>query len=191
MSDVIPGYEEINRAWGQNPREMRKPTGPEAIKACRLLIQEGFRAFGPGPGKYRILRKRRFKLTSGIRRTYPRGGTWYVNPDERGLGLAEIVHSVSHHVHAVVHPRHKGHEFHAGIELHLVQYCRKMRWIEDGFKMRGKVEKIAPTRDEKLAAKIVSANTRLKTWQTKAKRATTAIRKLQNQIKRWEKANVA
>ena len=186
MEENISGYQEINSAWGQDPRTMRKPTGPEAIKACRLLIKEGFRAFGTGPKDYRIKTKRVFKLTSGRRRTRRLRGVWHVNPNERNQGLAEIVHSVSHYIHRQVHPNHGGHTFHAGIELHLVKYCLKMRWVEDGFKIKSAAPKPKPTRTANMMLRIIRINTRLKTWKTKAKRALTAIKKLEKQAKLLE-----
>lgn len=191
MSDVISGYQEINDMWGQDPKTMRKPTGPEAIKACRLLIKEGFRAFGDGPKDHRVRQRRTFKLTSGRRSTYPRSGVWYVNPNERNRGLAEIVHSVSHVIHNRVHPHHAGHSFHVSIERHLVEYCLKMRWIEDGFKMKVRAPKAKPTPVDRKVIRLDSARKRLKAWQTKAKRAQTAIKKLAQQIKRTEKALAA
>jgi hypothetical protein len=185
MSDhELTGYASVNASWGCDPREMRKPTDKEAIKACRLLLAEGFRAFGqPAAAK----RKRKFELTSGRRRTWPRSGIWYVNPNECNMGFAEIVHSVSHWVHREVNPgfsrlRGGGHQGHVTVEQHLVDFVKAKRWIEDGLKVAQ--DKPEPTGEEKKAKRILTLQERLKKWETKKKRAETAIKKLGASIKR-------
>lgn len=185
----LEGYSSVNSAWGVDPRAMRKPTGKEALKACRLLLAEGLREFG---SKELARRKRRFKLTSGRNHTWPVGHVrgvqvWNVNPDECGLGFAEIIHSVSHWVHRKVNPglvrqRGGGHNGHAHIEQHLVEFAIKRRWVEDGLKVRP--EKPAPSSDERRAIRLASLESRLKTWRTKERRAATAIKKLNASIRR-------
>jgi len=137
METNLTGYASINNAWGSDPRQMRKPSDKEAIKACRLLLREGFRAFGR-PDLARKTRK--FKITSGRRKTWPRNGVWSVNPDQCGMGFAEIAHMVSHYIHRYVNPglwRQRGgsHSGHALVEQHLVDYAVQHRWVEDGLKV--------------------------------------------------------
>jgi hypothetical protein len=194
--DNLQGYESVNNSWACDTREMRKPTGKEALKACRLLLREGFRAFG---SRRQVTRKRRFKLTSGRNRTWPVGSetsrrgeivqVWNVNPNECNLGFAEIIHSVSHWVHQAVNPglvrQHGGgHNGHAHIEQYLVDWVRKQRWVEYGLKVRP--DKPKPTKDEKKAAKLASTLKRLEAWRAKERRATTAIRKLNASVKRLQ-----
>lgn len=180
----LVGYAAINGAWGSDPSKLRKPTDKEAIKACRLLLAEGFRAYG----KPQLARqKRKFKITSGRRHTWPRHGVWNVNPDSCGRGFAEIVHAVSHWVHRRVNPglarqRNGGHNGHAQVEAHLVKFVLKKRWIEDGMKIKEAV-KVAPSKDDKLEARKAKLQTRLAKWRTKQKRATTAIRKIEKSLK--------
>lgn len=182
----LDGYASVNSAWGVDPHTMRKPTEKEAIKACRLLLREGFRAFGrPDLAK----RKRKFQITSGRRSTWPRSGVWYVNPDEDGLGFAEIIHSVSHYVHRIVNPglrnqRGGGHNGHAHIEQYLVDYVIKKRWVEDGLKVTP--DKASPSRGERRDLRRAKLEQRLKAWRTKEKRATTAIKKINASLKRME-----
>lgn len=183
---LLAGYAALNASWGCDPRTMRKPSPKEAIKACRLLLAEGFRAFDR-PDLAR--RKRKFKLTSGRNYTWPHSGVWRVNPDQCGTGFAEIVHMVSHYVHREVNPglarkRGGGHEGHVMVEQHLVDFVRRKRWVEDG--MRVAPEKVAPSKDDRRAQRKSRLERRLKSWQTKSKRAATAIKKLSAQLKRFE-----
>jgi hypothetical protein len=177
----LPGYGEVNAAWNCDTKTMRKPTDKEALKACRLLIAEGYRAFGDG----RKAPKHEFKITRGRNHTWKRNGIFYVNPDEDCEGFAEIVHSVSHWIHRRCQPRHGAHSFHASIEKHLVQFVIKKRWIQDGLKVRATA--IKPRQDirEMRKAKIQA---RLKAWQAKQKRANNAVKKLQKQLRRYENA---
>ncbi|MDR5726258.1 MAG: hypothetical protein RB191_02195 [Terriglobia bacterium] len=191
----VQGYISVNSAWGGDPHTMRKPTDKEALKACRLLLVEGFRAFGR-PSQVR--RKRKFRIARGRTKTWPTTGVfvkgysvqvWNVNPDECGMGFAEIIHSVSHWVHNAVNPgltRGRGgvHNGHAHIEQHLVDYVIKRRWVEDGLKVRE--AKPAPTKDERRNARRLALEARLKWWQGRERRAGTAIKKLTAAIKRMK-----
>lgn len=181
------------------PHTLRKPTDKEALKACRLLLKEGFRAFSKN--KHHITRRREFVLTSGNRSTWPAktlsNGTqvWRVNPNECNLGFAEIIHSVSHWVHNVVNPgltrQHGGgHNGHAMIELHLVEFVQKRRWIEDGMKIKPSAV-IVITKEHKINARKAKLEARLSKWLTKQKRANTAVKKLQNQLKRYARLDDA
>ena len=81
-----------------------------------------------------------FFITSGRRVTWPRNGVWSVNPDQCGMGFAEIAHMVSHYIHRYVNPglwRQRGgsHSGHALVEQHLVDYAVQHRWVEDGLKV--------------------------------------------------------
>lgn len=155
------------------------PTPEEAIRGARLLLAEGFRLHD----KRKLNRKWMFRITSGNRQTRPSvRGVFMVNPDEAPLGgWAEIVHSISHHVHHRVNPRLSGHQFHAFTEERLVAYA-----IARGFHLGALKRKPRAAKDP-VAVKRAALAARLKGWTTKAKRADTAIRKITAQIKRLDK----
>jgi hypothetical protein len=164
-------YAEINATW---PKEMKAPTGKEAIKGARLLIREGFRFHG---FLAKANRKRIFRLTSGNRRTRFLRGIWQVNPDLYGQGWRYIVHSISHHIHFQVHPTKRPHEFHALTERHLIEYVLAKGWLEGGLKCRETVKPIIDVKAKRAALVAL----KLKRWETKRKRAETAIKKLKRQ----------
>lgn len=179
----MPSYGEVNGLWPEGPLPV--PSGAEAIAGARLLIREGFRFHGKD--KRWIMQKRQFKLTSGNRRrTWPRNGVWYVNPDEKydhGGGWRAIIHNISHYVHWRVMPHMGGHEFHSMTEAHLIRFALERGFLEGRLK---RPEKEKPPRDRK-AERHAAAVLRLKRWETKAKRADTAIKKLRATVRRYER----
>jgi hypothetical protein len=172
----VAKYESVNGAWPAGTRDGRdlKPTPQEAIAGFRRLFRK---AFGrPYRGK--------LILTSGSRRTWygskPR--TIRVNPDERGGGWHEIVHSVSHMASRELYREGHGPR-HAFIERELIKLVVDGGWLE------GKLR-----RDPKPAAEINPVQTRrnatlasIARWTTKAKRADTALRKLRRRLRYYDR----
>lgn len=118
--------ETVNSLW---PAQLPKPTGQEAIAGCQLLIREALRFYGYP--RQVVMRRRTFRLTTGRRVTRRRRGVWHVNPDERGRGWMEIVHSVGHWAHGYRYPKLGGHDIsHAAIERHLIRYVLDQGWLD-------------------------------------------------------------
>lgn len=167
-------YDELNKSW---PADTPIPTDAEAIAGARLLIAEGFRYYEkPDPNK-----KRKFKITSGNRHTWPHGGTFMVNPNYRWRpGWPGMVHSISHYVHSRCTSR-KAHEMHLFIERHLVGYA-----IEKGFHL-GKLARPKKEKPPVVVQKLSKVDAAIKKWKTKEKRAATALKKLERQKRYYEK----
>jgi len=177
LSATRQRYVAVNGAW---PEAVPTPTPEEAIAGCRLLLREGFRFYGLTA---HVKRKRTFKITSGNRHTWPRRGTWKVNP----RNWHNIVHAVSHWCFSSRYPSRTGvrpHDpGHAAIEKHLIEYVINQGWL-DGKLKRPKKEK--PKTDPKAdrAARVVLS---IKRWETKKKRAETALKKLRKQQRYYDR----
>lgn len=168
-------YEKVNGQW---PDIVPALTGDEAIAAAKRL--------------YRFTMKKSWKgkwaLTSGRRYTWPRGGTFYVNPD-RGDGLhggwRDLIHMMSHYCHRQLHPNHKPHDGrHHFLEKEMVAYVLQQRWLTG--KLR-KAEGPKPSVAQVIGAEQERLAAQLKRWETKRKRADTAIRKLRQKAARLER----
>jgi len=176
-------YARVNGAW---PEATPKPTAQEAIAGTRLLLREGFRFYGMAS---HANQKRKFKITSGRRHTWPRRGVWHVNPDRTHSAFAgwkEIVHSVSHWCHAKRYPDIRGHDIsHAALEKHLVEYVIAKAWLQGALKREPRPA--SPKADVR-SVRYQRVLLKLQAWRTKAKRAKTAITKLEKQQRYYEKA---
>lgn len=179
-------YDAVNASWPANTREGRdlKPTPAEAKAAARLLYnrfaKDGKKWTGP-------IKARNVRLTSGRNHTYSRDWrqqTLNVNPDQRGGGWHELVHSLSHHVEYVLYGEQGHGSRHAFIEAEMVRHVVASGWL-DGKLKRPERSPAPPT--DKRAAKLANVRDRLKRWETKAKRAATAIRKLRAAERRLTK----
>jgi hypothetical protein len=179
-------YERVNQTWpaGTNDGRDLKPTAQEAVAACRRL--------------YRFAMKKPFKgivrATSGNRRggftteTDPRNkyrviSVIEVNPDRWGGGWHEVVHMMSHYCAWRLHPGAKSHgPQHHWVELQMVEHVVKSGWLDGKLKrpekVKAPVDRVAKNRERVLA--------RIKRWETKRKRAETALRKLRRSARRYE-----
>lgn len=179
-------YTDIN-----NGREYPKLTRVDAGKATRVLL----RHFGsprdacmradyngePTAAKRaeldRILRNWTDGHRSGARRC------WASTTPTRGhdTGWGRLIHDVSHIVHNYRHPKERPHgPIHSVIERE-VQVFVEMSGLLDA-----KPRQVLSL-DEKRAQRFDLYAARLKRWETKAKRANTAIRKLKTQMRRLQR----
>jgi hypothetical protein len=150
-------YDTVNATW---PTDLPTLTPREAITAAKRLYRFGMKR--PFRGKV--------KLTSGNRYTWPRGGVLYVNPDR---GWPHLVHMISHLVHRRTHADKRPHDFrHEFLEGEMVRHVVKSGWLTG--KLR-RPEKAKPQVRQVRYDRILA---RLSSWERKAKRAATAIRKL-------------
>lgn len=175
---VVKRYDRVNAAW---PATVPELTAQEAVPAARLLRKHAFKLYG------RTAKARPVKLTSGRRYTYVRGGVFYVNPGPkhgRG-GWDNLVHDISHYVHSIVHPDKSGHDQrHEWLERELREYVVAKGWLDGKLK---KPDRAKPGKREVKHAKLHGIMARLARWQSKAKRAATAIRKLERQRRYYER----
>lgn len=165
-------YKQISDAWSGRGREVL--TDAECIEIVRRLYREFMGT--PWKGKYMI--------TSGNRHTWPRRGFYYVNPNEDGKGISEIVHSMSHYVHYHKSKERPHSATHAALELRMVRFVWSSGAMDGRFKRESKPE---PTRDDLIKANLSRIEAGIKRWQTKAKRAETALKKLAKQRRYYER----
>lgn len=174
-------YASVNGAW---PAELPALSDEEAIELVRRLYCKFM-------GRRKCLP---IKIASGNRHTWVRRGVWHVNPRSTNgwrfgfdNGWREIVHSVSHYVHWRKFPSHKNHDgtgTHAWIERQMIEHVVKSGWLDGKLKPRPKMVKPAPTADEIARAKLTGLDARIKRWESKRRRAETALAKLARQRRR-------
>lgn len=167
-------YQSVNGAWPEGTRDGRdlKPTPQEARAGARKLYRIAMGKSWTGP----------VKITSGRRYTYPRWGVFSVNPDQRGGGWHEIVHSISHYAARRLYGEAHGPR-HAFIERELIKAVVNGGWLEG--KLR-KPEKPKVAADIK-AIRRQRVLDRMEAWESKKKRAETALRKLRRQQAYYER----
>lgn len=159
-------YSRVNAKW---PAQVPALTGPEALGAAKRLYR-----FGMGHAF-----RGRWALTSGNRFSYPRGGVFYVNA---GKGWSHLVHDISHHVHSLKYPKHRAHDAtHTEIERDMVDYVLAKGWLA------GTLKRAERAKPDPRALAYQSVVARLKRWESRAKRAATAIKKLRRAKARHEK----
>jgi hypothetical protein len=157
-------YRDVNDEW-------RTPLAPITGKASGKLFTKLVVKFG---GRKMSLPRfaRRFNRSWADPKGRHAGGP--------GPGLPRMVHDASHWVHEKLHPHAKTHcSPHAELERAMIQHVIAKGWHLP----KAKPAKAKPSVDDKLA--LVDAAT--KRWTTKAKRAATALRKLQAKRRRLER----
>jgi len=101
-------------------------------------------------------------------------------------GWGRLVHDTSHEVFRFQYPTKQPHDpLHARWEADFAEYVASNDWLQGGLKPPAKAK---PTKEEARTKKIASVEARMKAWETKLKRTTTALRKLRAQSSRLHKA---
>lgn len=165
-------YRRVNATWPEG-MTVGNPalTADEAVRAAKRLYRFGMKRTWRGP----------VHVGSGNRYTWIRRGVMTVNPEH---GWHQLVHMLSHYCHRRLHPDERPHGgVHARMEIRMIKEVLKRGWLNGGLKSEPKPE---PTLDEKRAKKLAGLLARQKQWITRAKRATTALKKLARQIKRMQ-----
>lgn len=175
MTPQAEAYGHANAQWPENVPPL---DGAEAIAAAKRLYRK-FRG-RPYNGKW--------KLVSGNRHTWPNNHVFSVNPNRTNLkpghppGWHDIVHEMSHWVFYCLHPNLSPHDRrHAYLERDMIKYVVEQGWLDGRLKPKPKAAK--PVTEVRYAAVL----TKLAKWNTKLKRAQTAIRKLQKQKRYYER----
>jgi len=168
-------YQSVNGAWPDG--DLPVPTSQEAISAAKRL--------------YRLVMKRPFKgkikPTSGRRYTYIRRGVMFVNANGHHFGgWRDIVHDLSHYCHRRLYPRHKPHGgkgTHAWIEREMIEHAVNSGWLDGKLKRPDK----APRERNVIAERQARILARITAWESKRKRAETALKKLRRQAKYYDR----
>lgn len=164
-------YERVNATWGDHPMQM--PLTPEeAVRAARKLYR-----FETGRSYLKPIRVGSGRIITG----YASRGL-VVNPNRRhatDAGWRDVVHCLSH----AFCPRPHGGE-HARCEIRFIKEVLKRGWLDGSLKDEPKPEK--PPVDKR-AVKYARTLTAIKRWETKAKRADTALKKLRRSLRAQER----
>lgn len=171
-------YHTVNGQWPEGTNEGRslKPTPQEALDAAKKLYTVAMEG-KTWSGKW--------ELTSGNRYTWPRYGTFRVNPDQRGGGWHELVHCISHYAARRLYNEGHGPR-HRFIERTLIQHVVDNGWLDGALKKEER-PKATKTTQMKRIAELARINQRIARWSTKMKRAQTALKKLEASKKRYER----
>lgn len=170
MTTIAELYERANTLW---PNSMPPLTYPEAVRAAKRL--------------YRFVRGKRcdweFREASG------RVGTWmgagqifHINPAGDGghVGWDGLIHNLSHWLYYQTPGYDKPHsKGHARLEARMIKQVLRRGWLSGALQDKPKVPKKA---DE-----LARIDAKAARWQSKLKRAQTALRKLARQRKYYEK----
>ncbi len=113
--------------------------------------------------------------TAGGRRCW--ASTTPTDSSNHFKGWGRLIHDVSHIVFSARHPSFRPHDGgHATLEREIAEYVVRKGWLEPKPKIDPKVVRAARLR------------TRLQRWESKAKRAQNAIKKLRRTLARYETA---
>jgi hypothetical protein len=142
------------------PKIMPKVTHEEALRAANRIFEH----FTKRADRYR--RARRVWISSRLRTNHS------------NKGWARIVHDVSHNIFGHIYPSRRDHDpLHAHYEIEVAKYVVEKGWLDGRLRPKPKAPpapKPKPTSSDKLA--VVEAS--MRRWETKAKRAATALKKL-------------
>jgi hypothetical protein len=152
-------YDAVNKAW---PDTLPAITREEARRAAKRL----FRHFAKRDTRW----LRRCWVSAKPTTSHLRG--WH-----------RLVHDISHRIHSLHLPHFLDHGgAHADLERKMVEYVLSKGWLAGTLK-----PKVTPPRKPGPADKLAAHREALKRWETKRKRAETAIKKLRLRIRRAEK----
>lgn len=174
-------YHSVNSQW---PANLPPLSDQEALAGAKRLLRKAMgKKLRPGW---------KWKIATGNRRTWPRRGVFYVNPNRTGdlrhfqSGWPDIVHFISHWAMYALHPTWSAHcSAHLSLEKELTEYVIGQGWLEGKLKTEPKA--VVPAIDRRYT-NVVAGIAR---WSTKLKRAKTALAKLERKRKYYERKGVA
>lgn len=171
-------YAEVNKVWAGV--KLAPITVAESHVLCRKLL----RKFGPK----NKLRPGRILLPWFLGRPNRSWGRTTESYDRHHVrqGLPKMVHDTSHWVHEKLHPHAKTHcAPHAALEKAMAEHVVAQGWHLP------KAKPVAPPKPSKAevrAGKLAQTDAAIRRWETKAKRAATALRKLRRRKAGLERA---
>ena len=133
----------------------------------------------------------KWALVSGNRLTYPRNGTFYVNPDRvynSERGLRDIIHLISHYCHRRLHPHDKPHSLRQlRLEARLTKFALERRWHEGALKATAKPIKAPAPKPDAVALRYRRMVSRRDKWKAEAIRATRLLEKAERELRAYER----
>lgn len=159
-------YDSVNAAWaatGYPPA-----TRDEVTRALAILCRKfGGTQYG-SPAMLQPFRTKRVRVCWITRKG---GSQW--------KGWARLAHDFSHMVFRARHPHLTPHHpSHVRVEREVTEFMLAAGWHTGALKR----EPVAPSLDEKRTARRANLAARLARWESKAKRAATAIRKIKRSL---------
>ena len=167
----------INSKW---PEGMKPPSPKEAITGAKRLYR--FAMKRP--------RKGEVKLTSGNRYTWISGRVMLVNPNRNSWhttdgGWREIVHSLSHVCNYWLNPKDRPHSHRQlRLEASMCQYVLEHGFLEGKLKRKSKPK---PTKLEQHQVELEKVDAIIKKWESKKRRANTALKKWRAKLYQMKK----
>ena len=175
---IAEWYRRVNATWPAG--ELPAPSALEAIRAARRLYRFALGKTWTGT----------VRTTEGRRYTWIYRGQLRVNPDRPGSdgrGWRALIHDLSHYFHGRLLPDVRPHgPDHARLEIRLIKEVLRRGWLEGRLRDPEPPEPLPPdvAAAKAAAARLAALEARIKGWRTKAKRAETALRKLERTRKR-------
>lgn len=174
-------YEPVNVLWA-SVRPIPTCTRQEAAKAVAIICRKFGKTDG---GRW----QRRDFVVKHIRRCWiDLQGRAASGQDALICGWARIAHDLSHMIYdeRVGPSLRRAHSAsHARIELELAQFVVASGWLQGGLKPSPKAK---PSKADKRTLALERAEAAISRWQTKAKRAANALKKLAARKRRLVKA---
>lgn len=94
-------------------------------------------------------------------------------------GWRRLAHDVSHEIFAALYPTKRPHDpLHEHYENQVATYIVEHKWLEGALLPKKRPPKPPPTEYEKRARELDNCNAAIKRWESKAKRAANALKKL-------------
>jgi hypothetical protein len=147
----------------------------ESIRAAKKLYRHAMGKSFPG----------RVELTSGNRYTWVRRGVLWVNPDQRGMGFREMIHSLSHYCHRRLHPNDAPHsKRQAKLEGRLVEFALSRGFTDGALKRDPPPPKEKPDVVQQRYARLV---TRRDKYAGQIERATRLLAKAEKEVRAYER----
>ena len=173
----------VNDLWGgANPVLSPEDTLAAARKLYRHAMGK------PWPGKWEV--------TTGRRHTWPRSGTFYVNPNRYGRGLRQVVHLISHWCHRRLHPGDKPHSIRQlRLEAKLTKFA-VTRWGKDAPAPAPKPEPVAVVAEvkpkpDKVVQRYQRMVARRDRWARDLARAERLLGKAVSEVRAYERRHGA
>lgn len=103
-------------------------------------------------------------------------------------GWRRLAHDVSHEIFDILYPSKRAHDpLHEHYENQIATYIVEKKWLDGALKPKQRAPKPPPTEYEKRAAELDKVSDAIKRWESKAKRAANALKKLRRKQVRLSK----
>jgi hypothetical protein len=133
----------------------------------------------------------KWELTSGNRYTWPKRGTFYVNPERHAFGLRglrEIIHMIAHWSHRRLHPQDKPHSIRQlRLEAKLTKFALARRWHEGTLKKepKAKAPEPEPTKPDVVVQRYRRMVLRRDRWARELERAQRLHAKAESEVRAY------